>query len=151
MSEAVLERAEGRVSYHDSVEEMLKRIREDDVCLMYLTDGFFKRKFDANFCLQGLSCQLCSNGPCRINEKGGYTKFAACLQYQWEQLPIATTPMKHLEHLGLRQEGKTPFKITDVDKLRWMCSKVGINTNQDINQMAKDLRRCTRNPDEDWG
>lgn len=36
-------------------------------------------------------------------------------------------------------EGKTPFKITDVDKLRWMCSKVGINTNQDINQMAKDL------------
>jgi len=27
--ETVWEKAEGRVSYHDSVEEMLKRIRED--------------------------------------------------------------------------------------------------------------------------
>ncbi|SQB57253.1 carbon monoxide dehydrogenase [Clostridium sporogenes] len=29
MGESILEKAEGRVSYHDSVEEMLKRIRED--------------------------------------------------------------------------------------------------------------------------
>ena len=29
MSETILEKSEGRVSYHDSVEEMLKRIRED--------------------------------------------------------------------------------------------------------------------------
>ena len=29
MAENVLERLEGRVSYHDSVEEMLKRIRDD--------------------------------------------------------------------------------------------------------------------------
>ncbi|NRU21705.1 carbon-monoxide dehydrogenase catalytic subunit [Clostridium beijerinckii] len=36
-------------------------------------------------------------------------------------------------------EGKTPFKITDVDKLKWMCEKVGINTNQEVNKMAIDL------------
>jgi carbon-monoxide dehydrogenase catalytic subunit len=29
MSETILEKTEGRVSYHDSVEEMLKVIRED--------------------------------------------------------------------------------------------------------------------------
>lgn len=36
-------------------------------------------------------------------------------------------------------EGKTPFKITDVDKLKWMCEKVGIDTNQEVNKMAIDL------------
>ncbi len=36
-------------------------------------------------------------------------------------------------------EGKTPFKITDVDKLKWLCEKVGIDTNQDINDMAIEL------------
>lgn len=36
-------------------------------------------------------------------------------------------------------EGKTPFTIKDVDKLKWMCGKVGININQDINKMAVDL------------
>lgn len=29
MTETILEKTEGRVSYHDSVEEMLKRIKED--------------------------------------------------------------------------------------------------------------------------
>lgn len=29
MAETILEKTEGRVSYHDSVEEMLIRIRED--------------------------------------------------------------------------------------------------------------------------
>lgn len=29
MSETLLEKPEGRISYHDSVEEMVKRIRED--------------------------------------------------------------------------------------------------------------------------
>jgi carbon-monoxide dehydrogenase catalytic subunit len=36
-------------------------------------------------------------------------------------------------------EGKTPFKITDANKLKWMCEKVGIDTNQDINKMAVQL------------
>lgn len=36
-------------------------------------------------------------------------------------------------------EGKTCFKIIDTQKLRWMCEKVGINTNQDDKQMAIQL------------
>lgn len=50
-------------------------------------------------------------------------------------------------------EGRTPFKITDVEKLKWMCEKVGINTNQDINQMAVELANLlidemNKGPDE---
>ena len=28
-------------------------------------------KIRCDFCVKGLSCQLCSNGPCRISEKTG--------------------------------------------------------------------------------
>ena len=38
MAENVLERLEGRVSYHDSVEEMLKRIRDDGLSSVF-SDG----------------------------------------------------------------------------------------------------------------
>lgn len=48
MSETILEKTEGRVSYHQSVEEMLKRIREDGMSNV-LTGGFFRKKFVVNF------------------------------------------------------------------------------------------------------
>lgn len=73
MSETILEKTEGRVSYHDSVEEMLKRIRADGMSNAF--DRYsMQEKIRCKFCLQGLSCQLCSNGPCRLNEKGGQEK-----------------------------------------------------------------------------
>ena len=68
MTVTVLEKTEGRLSYHDSVEEMLKRIREDGLTNVF--DRWAQQeKARCKFCLQGLSCQLCSHGPCRINEK----------------------------------------------------------------------------------
>ncbi|MGB4511044.1 MAG: hypothetical protein WBI31_05190, partial [Thermacetogeniaceae bacterium] len=63
--ETVWEKAEGRVSYHDSVEEMLKRIREDGLSNVF-DRWALQEKIRCKFCLQGMSCQLCSNGPCRI-------------------------------------------------------------------------------------
>jgi len=36
-------------------------------------------------------------------------------------------------------QGKTPFKITDVNKLKWMCDTVGIDSKQDVNKMAEEL------------
>jgi hypothetical protein len=46
MSETILERSEGRVSYHDSVEEMMTRIRG---CPMFLIGGPSKKKSAVNF------------------------------------------------------------------------------------------------------
>jgi transposase-like protein len=36
-------------------------------------------------------------------------------------------------------QGKTPFKITDTNKLKWMCDQLGIDSKQDINKMAEEL------------
>lgn len=150
MSETILEKSEGRVSYHDSVEEMLKRIREDGMSNAF--DRYAQQeKIRCNFCLQGLSCQLCSNGPCRISEKSGQTKGVcgigpdamAMRNFLLKNIMGAGTYSHHayeaFRTLKATAEGKTPFGIADVNKLKWMCEKVGINTNQEINDMAIEL------------
>lgn len=150
MSETILEKSEGRVSYHDSVEEMIKRIREDGMSNAF--DRYaLQDKIRCKFCLEGLSCQLCSNGPCRISEKTGQTKGVcgisadamAMRNFLLKNIMGAGTYSHHayeaFRTLKATAEGKTPFKITDVNKLKWMCEKVGINTNQEINDMAIEL------------
>lgn len=150
MSEKIQEKFEGRASYHDSVEEMLKRIREDGMSNVF--DRYAQQeKIRCSFCLQGISCQLCSNGPCRLNEKTGLEKGVCGIEangmamrnFLLKNIMGAGTYSHHayeaFRTLKATGQGKTPFKITDVDKLKWMCEKVGINTNQETNQMAVQL------------
>lgn len=164
MSETVLERMEGRVSYHDSVEEMLKRIREDGLSSVF-SRWPEQEKIRCNFCLQGLSCQLCTMGPCRISEKSGATKGvcgigpdAMAMRNLLQRNIMGAATYGHHAYEAFRTlkatgEGKTPFKITDVEKLKWMCEKTGINSSQDVNQMAIQLaelldRELKVTPDE---
>lgn len=164
MSEQILERMEGRVSYHDSVEEMLKRIRDDGLSSVFSRWGE-QEKIRCKYCLQGLSCQLCTHGPCRISEKAGAEKGVcgigpdamAMRNILMRNIMGAATYAHHafeaFRTLKATGEGKTPFKITDVDKLKWMCEKTGIDTNQDINQLAIQLadlldRELKINPDQ---
>ena len=67
MSETILEKTEGRVSYHDSVEEMLKRIREDGMSNVF--DRWeLQEKSDVNFVFKIKLSTLFSRS-CRISEK----------------------------------------------------------------------------------
>ncbi len=150
MSENVLERMDGRVSYHDSVEEMLKRIRDDGLSSVF-SRWSPQEKIRCKFCLEGVSCWLCTQGPCRINEKTGAEKGVcgidpdamAMRNMLIRNIMGAATYSHHayetFRTLKATGEGKTPFKITDVDKLKYMCEKVGLPTNQDTNQMAIQL------------
>ncbi len=150
MTETILEKTEGRVSYHDSVEEMLLRIRKDGMSNVF--DRWTEQeKIRCKFCLQGLSCQLCTQGPCRISEKSGQDKGVcgigpdamAMRNVLLRNIMGAATYSHHayeaFRTLRATGQGKTPFKITDVDKLKWMCGMVGIDNNQDTNQMAVQL------------
>ncbi|NLK29424.1 MAG: anaerobic carbon-monoxide dehydrogenase catalytic subunit [Clostridiales bacterium] len=165
MSEQVLERLEGRVSYHDSVEEMLLRIKEDGLSSVF-SRWEEQEKLRCKFCLEGLSCQLCTQGPCRISEKAGAIKGVcgidpdamAMRNFLMRNIMGAATYAHHafeaFRTLKATGEGKTPFKITDVEKLKMMCNKTGINTDQDINQMAIQLAELLDhelkvNPDEE--
>jgi carbon-monoxide dehydrogenase catalytic subunit len=150
MSETILEKTEGRISYHDSVEEMVKRIREDGMSNVF-DRWAAQEKIRCKFCLEGLSCQLCSQGPCRINLKGeqqkgvcGIGPDAMAMRNMLLRNIMGAGTYGHHAYEAFRTlkatgEGKTPFKIKDVDKLKWMCEKVGIDTNHDVNKMAVDL------------
>ncbi|WP_434510282.1 anaerobic carbon-monoxide dehydrogenase catalytic subunit [Desulfitobacterium sp. AusDCA] len=156
MPETVLEKTEGRVSYHDSVEKMLVRIREDGMSNVF--DRYAaQEKIRCKFCLQGLSCQQCSQGPCRINEKGeqdrgvcGIGPDAMAMRKLLHQNIMGAGTYSHHAYEAYRTlkataEGKTPFKIKDVNKLKWMCEKLEINTNQEANKMAVQLADLLEN------
>lgn len=156
MSETVLEKTEGRVSYHDSVEEMLVRIREDGMSNVF--DRYAaQEKIRCKFCLEGRSCQQCSNGPCRINERGEQDRGVcgigpdamAMRKFLLQNIMGAGTYSHHayeaFRTLKATAEGKTPFKIKEPEKLKWMCEKLGIDTNQDTNKMAIQLAELLEN------
>lgn len=150
MSEDILERTEGRVSYHDSVEEMLIRIRDDGLSSVF-SRWDAQEKIRCNYCLQGVSCQLCTHGPCRINvntgaEKGvcGIGPDAMAMRNLLMRNIMGAATYAHHAYEAFRTlkatgEGKTPFQITDIDKLKWMCGKLGIATDQHINKLAVQL------------
>lgn len=165
MSHKTLEKPEGRVSYHDSVEEMLIRIRDDGLSSVF-SRWDEQEKIRCKYCLQGLSCQLCTQGPCRLSEKAGALKGVcgigpdamAMRNLLMRNIMGAATYGHHayeaFRTLKATGEGKTSFQITDVDKLKWMCEKTGININQDTNQMAIQLadfldQEMKINPDQE--
>ncbi|MDD4122420.1 MAG: carbon monoxide dehydrogenase, partial [Eubacteriales bacterium] len=150
MAVTIHEKTEGRVSYHDTVEEMLKRIREDGMTNVF--DRYTQqKKIRCKFCLEGLSCQLCSHGPCRWNEKSGIDKGvcgigpdANAMRKLLIQNTLGAGTYSHHAYEAFRTlkcigEGTSPFRIKDENKLRWMCDKVGIDSKQDIKQLSVQL------------
>ncbi len=150
MSLKVMTSKEGRISYHDSVEEMFKRIQQDGLTSVF-SRWHEQEKIRCKFCLEGVSCQLCTQGPCRINERAGAVKGVcgigpdamAMRNLLMRNIMGAATYAHHayeaFRTLKATGEGKTTFKITDVNKLKWMCEKVGISSRQDTNQLAIQL------------
>ena len=62
---------EARISHHESVRKMYDRIKKDNMTNIW--DRFEAQGFGGNpdkrcpFCLGGVRCDLCSNGPCRAD------------------------------------------------------------------------------------
>jgi len=108
-------------------------------------------KIRCNYCEEGVSCQLCSNGPCRINKKTGaelgvcgITPDAMAMRDMLLRNVMGTSTYAHhafmaFSTLKSTAQGKTPFKLTDTDKLYDMCKKLNIDTTGDDNQVAERL------------
>jgi len=135
---------DGEVSYHESINEMYKKVREDGVT--NVVDRYNQQeKGRCPFCTEGLSCQLCSMGPCRIG-KGKPT--GAC------GIDAAGMVVRNFVHKNLlgteaytyhavetaktlkaTAEGKTPLEIKDVEKLKWFANQLGID-GRDVKELA---------------
>ncbi|MTI79413.1 MAG: anaerobic carbon-monoxide dehydrogenase catalytic subunit [Firmicutes bacterium] len=151
MAKEVKHRIDGRISYHDSVQEMYEKRLVPDGMSNVFDRMDPQEKIRCNFCEAGVSCQLCSNGPCRISEKSGaelgvcgISPDAMVMRDMLLRNVMGTSTYSHhafmaFSTLKSTAEGKTPFKITDKDKLYQMCSDLEIDTSGSQEQVAGRL------------
>ncbi|MCS7121924.1 MAG: anaerobic carbon-monoxide dehydrogenase catalytic subunit [Archaeoglobaceae archaeon] len=122
-------------SYHESINRMYEKVKKETTNVV---DRFNEQeKIRCPFCTKGLSCQLCSMGPCRISEKIPYgacgidaagmvmrnlvfKNMLGTEAYTYHAIDAAKT-------LKATAEGKTPFEIKEVEKLKWLANLLGIS------------------------
>ncbi len=146
---------ENRISYHKSVLKVYERIKEDGMDSIW--DRYEAQGMGGNpdqrcpFCMGGVRCDLCSNGPCRADvakdKKGvcGITGDGMAMRMMLLRNVLgASTYHYHTEQtiktLRATANDKTPFQITEKDKLRTFATRLGVNTSSSENDTA--LRLC---------
>lgn len=149
-------------SSHKSVQEMYTRAQALDIKTTF--DRYQDQGPQCHFGMEGVCCQLCSHGPCRITPRSPRAICGATAD------TIAARNMVRLAIHGLSAychqleeavntlkataQGKTPYNILEEGKLRTLASDLGLNTEQDVNGIASDvadavlyeLRKDTREP-----
>jgi len=148
-----------RISYHKSVQKVYERIKNDGMTNIW--DRFEAQGFGGvpdkrcPFCLKGARCDLCSNGPCRadasIDKRGvcGITADGMAMRMMLLRNVMGTSTYHYHTETTLRTlkatiEGKTPFKISEPEKLKIFATRLGIDTSGDNNQIALRLHNFVK-------
>lgn len=145
---------ENRISYHDSVKSVYKKIKSDGITNVwdrYEAQGLGAPDTRCAFCQKGIRCDLCSNGPCRAdaskNKRGvcGITADGMAMRMMLlRNVMGAATYHYHTETTvrTLREtaEGKTPYRIREPEKLRAFAKRLGIDAKGNDNGIA--IRLC---------
>jgi carbon-monoxide dehydrogenase catalytic subunit len=143
-----------RISYHESVLKIYERIKEDGMTNIW--DRFEAQGFGDDpdkrcpFCMGGVRCDLCSNGPCRADvekDKRGVCGITgdgmAMRMMALRNILGASTYQYHTEQtlktLKATAEGKTPFEIKEVEKLKSLTSRLGLSTDGSPQEIALRL------------
>ena len=134
------------VSQHETVNQMYEKVREDG--LTNVADRYEAQGNRCAFCAEGLSCQLCSNGPCRITKRAErgvcgidangmvmrnllHKNIMGISAYTYHARDAAKT-------LGATAEGRTPFDIKDEAKLSFFAGALNLNGTS-VNEKALQL------------
>jgi carbon-monoxide dehydrogenase catalytic subunit len=143
-----------RVSYHESVRRVYEKIKADGMSNIW--DRYEAQGMGGNpdqrcpFCMGGVRCDLCSNGPCRADvakDKRGVCGITgdgmAMRMMLLRNIMGASTYHYHTEQtvktLRATAEGKTPFKIVEKDKLKVFAGRLGIARSGTIRKTALNL------------
>lgn len=107
-----------------------------------------QQPIQCQFCIEGLSCQLCANGPCRINDKAprgtcgvdAHTMVARNFMYRHVTIGTSANIFHcHQAARTLKAAGEHPesgLKIRDPEKLKKYADMAGLNANQPIETLA---------------
>ena len=143
-----------RISYHDSVQKMYNRIKEDN--LTNIWDRFEAQGMGGDpdkrcpFCMGGVRCDFCSNGPCRADvEKDrrgvcGITGDGMAMRMMvLRNVMGASTYQYHTEQtmktLRATAQGKTPFTIQEPEKLHSFSQRLGLPEAGSVNDTVLQL------------
>lgn len=144
-----------RLSHHNSVRKVYERIKKDG--MINIWDRFEAQGFGGDpdkrcpFCLSGARCDLCSNGPCRadasIDKRGvcGITADGMAMRMMLLRNVLgASTYHYHTETtiktLIATAKGKTPYKISEPEKLKSFAKRLGLETSGSDEEIA--IRLC---------
>lgn len=144
------------VEEHEKIDRVYKRIEKEGITNVWdrfedqgLAFGDPDRR--CQFCLQGVRCDLCSNGPCRANvatdRRGvcGMTGDGMAMRMMLLRNVMGTSTYQYhteqtVKTLRAIANGKTPFKITEPEKLKTFAQRLGVDVSGDINKIA--IRFC---------
>lgn len=134
-------------SSHASIQEMYVRTKELGIKITF--DRYQDQLPQCGFGMEGVCCQLCSHGPCRITPKAPRAICGATAD------TIAARNMLRLECHGLSAychqleeaidtlrataQGKTPYAILEEGKLREISGLIGLDNKKEKNVLAVDL------------
>ncbi|MFQ6051432.1 MAG: anaerobic carbon-monoxide dehydrogenase catalytic subunit [Candidatus Hydrothermarchaeota archaeon] len=144
-----------RISYHESVLRVYERIKEDKMDNIW--DRYEAQGLGGDpdrrcpFCMAGVRCDLCSNGPCRADankDKKGVCGInadgMAMRMMLLRNIMGASTYLYHTDQtirtLRATAKGKTPFEIKEYDKLKDFAARLGIDTSGSVKEIA--IRLC---------
>lgn len=144
-----------RISHHESVLKVYDRIKKDNMGNIW--DRFEAQGMGGDpdarcpFCMGGMRCDLCSNGPCRADaskdKKGvcGITADGMAMRMMLIRNVLgASTYHYHTEQtiktLRATAKGRTPFEIKEPAKLKDLAERLGVDTAGSNNEVA--VRLC---------
>ena len=145
---------ENRISYHGSIRRLYKRIKKDNMTNIwdrFEAQGFGDPDKRCPFCMGGVRCDLCSNGPCRADvekDKRGVCGITgdgmAMRMMLLRNVMGASTYQYHtvqtIKTLHATAEGKTPFEIKESEKLKTFAKTLGVDVSGSVNDIA--IRLC---------
>jgi carbon-monoxide dehydrogenase catalytic subunit len=149
-----------RVSYHESVNKLYEKIKKDGMNNIW--DRYEAQGMGGNpdqrcpFCMGGVRCDLCSNGPCRADvekdKRGvcGITGDGMAMRMMLMRNVLgASTYHYHTEQtlktLHATIKGQTPFEIRETGKLKDFAGRLGVNTSGTDNEVAARLYEFAKN------
>nr|MDO8111470.1 anaerobic carbon-monoxide dehydrogenase catalytic subunit [Candidatus Sigynarchaeota archaeon] len=140
-----------RISYHDSVKKLYERVKKDGMTNIwdrFEAQGIGNPDSRCPFCMGGVRCDLCSNGPCRADvakDKRGVCGITgdgmAMRMMLLRNIMGASTYHYHCEAtvktMRVAAEGKTTVTITEPEKLKNFAKRLGINISGSSLEVAK--------------
>lgn len=132
-----------------AMREMYQMVHKQDLTNVF--DRFSEQQPQCRFCVEGLSCQLCANGPCRISPKsqrgvcGVDAHVMVARNFVYRHVTIGTSANVFHAHQAARtlkaaaQHPESGLKIRDSEKLKKYAEMAGLNSNKEVNELAVDF------------